>query len=351
MIAGTAVLGAAAWVTHAGPLDPPAGPVTQTYKTLSEIEPRIPVGLTTTPGDSDGTPSLYKITQPGSYYLTGNVTGTSGRIGIEIVASGVTLDLMGYELTGSADALDAVRVTVAGTANVAVINGSVRNWGGDGIDVASAAGVLVNGIRSSGNAGCGIRAGVNAVITGCTARFNGSSGVSDVAGITTLAGCTITDCSVSLNQGDGINTSSGCVVTNCSSQANGDSGITVNSGSSVLGCTVYNNSEDGIIVTGTCVVRGNVSHNNGAVNGSGIWASSSDNRVEDNVCTGADEGIRVTSPGNFIARNTCSGNTINWDVAAGNVCLVVLAGTSGAISGDAGGVTPGSTNPNANYTY
>jgi hypothetical protein len=40
-------------------------------KTLDEVEPRIPIGPDTTPGDSDST---YKITEPGSYYLTDNFT-------------------------------------------------------------------------------------------------------------------------------------------------------------------------------------------------------------------------------------------------------------------------------------
>jgi hypothetical protein len=42
---------------------------------------------------------------------------------------------------------------------------------------------------------------------------------------------------------------------------------------------------------------------------------------------------------------------VNWDIAEGNVCLIVNAATAGAISGDSGGVAPGSTDPNANFTY
>ena len=55
--------------------------------------------------------------------------------------------------------------------------------------------------------------------------------------------------------------------------------------------------------------------------------------------------------GNFIARNTCSGNTTNWDVVAANACLVVSTPANAAILGDNGGVSPGSTDPNANFTY
>jgi hypothetical protein len=39
-------------------------------------------------------------------------------------------------------------------------------------------------------------------------------------------------------------------------------------------------------------------------------------------------------------------------VAIGNVCLVVQASTNSvAISGNAGGTAPGSTDPNANFTF
>jgi hypothetical protein len=71
-------------VSVAGPLSPPGGPVASTYKTLSEVEPRTAVSLANTPGDAD---SLFKITQPGSYYLTGNIVGVAGKHGVEIAAA------------------------------------------------------------------------------------------------------------------------------------------------------------------------------------------------------------------------------------------------------------------------
>ena len=47
-----------------GPLTPPGAPA-PTMKSLDQVEPRIAVNSTNTPGGAD---SLYKITQPGSYY-------------------------------------------------------------------------------------------------------------------------------------------------------------------------------------------------------------------------------------------------------------------------------------------
>src|SRR5690606_25957259 len=57
----------------AGPVNPPAGPVAPTHKTLTEVEPRIAVNAANTPGASG---AMYVISQPGSYYLTGNITST-----------------------------------------------------------------------------------------------------------------------------------------------------------------------------------------------------------------------------------------------------------------------------------
>src|SRR5262245_7050708 len=80
-------LAATAGLLVAGPLTPPACPVASSYKTLAEVEPRVAINAANTPGT--GT-CLFKITAPGSYYLTGNITGASGRHGIEISSSNVT---------------------------------------------------------------------------------------------------------------------------------------------------------------------------------------------------------------------------------------------------------------------
>src|SRR5882724_6913166 len=86
---------ATASLLSAGPLDPPVGAVTSSYKTLTEVEPRTAINATNTPGDAD---SVFKITQPGSYYLTGNVQGVASKHGIEIASSNVSLDLGGFAL-------------------------------------------------------------------------------------------------------------------------------------------------------------------------------------------------------------------------------------------------------------
>src|SRR5262252_4521225 len=86
----------AASVALAGPLNPPPGPVASSYKTLTEVEPRTAINAANTPGDSG---CLFKITQPGSYYLAANVQGVAGKSGIDIASGNVTIDLNGFSLT------------------------------------------------------------------------------------------------------------------------------------------------------------------------------------------------------------------------------------------------------------
>ncbi len=97
LLAGLGGLAAGTFLTagraEAGPLNPPAAPAS-----TPGPEPRIAVNAQNTPGNPD---NLFRITQPGSYYLTGNIIGQSGRNGIQIAADNVTIDLMGFALLGA----------------------------------------------------------------------------------------------------------------------------------------------------------------------------------------------------------------------------------------------------------
>ena len=95
-----AALTLAAAPLTAGNLNPPVGPPSSTMKTLDEVEARIPINQDTAPGQTSYT---HVISEPGSYYLTGNVTvsGGGGIVnGIFISAERVTLDLNGYSIVG-----------------------------------------------------------------------------------------------------------------------------------------------------------------------------------------------------------------------------------------------------------
>ena len=400
---------------YAGPLNPPAGPIASTNKTITEVEPRTAINAANTPGDAD---SLFKITQPGSYYLTGNITGVVGRHGIEIAASGVTIDMMGFDLVGvpAMGAFDGVSVTLGGLTNITVRNGSVRAWGDEGVDLGSFVAVnsAVVDVRASGNAGNCILASAGSTITGCLAHLNTSNGISAATGSTITgcsaynntnngisvnagstitsctaysnggggiscgSGCAISGCAANLNTGSGFLTDSGCsisacsaydntgsgfitffgsTVTNCAARLNSINGFSIGSGSTITGCSAQSNTLDGILVSGESTIRGNRCDSNGvgAGIGAGIHATFGDNLIEGNTCTRADRGIDVDFAGNIIIKNTCSGNsTANWDIVANNVCGPILdrtAPASAAILGNAAVDSTGSTHPNANFSY
>lgn len=285
----------------AGPLTPPAGPVAPT----PGPEPRIAINDTNTPGDAD---SIFKITQPGSYYLTGNITGVAGKHGIEITSSGVSLDLNGFDLLGVSGSLDGVWLATAANGS-AIRNGTVRNWGGSGLNLFGSNDTFVSGIRAIGNGSYGIRG------------------------------------------------SNRTVLRNCVADANAGPGLRVTSGGIIDGCVASYNGEDGIQVGNSSFITANSSifNGTGANGGAGIHATSSDNRIEGNNCIGNDRGIDVDAVGNFIVRNTCSGNTTaNWDIVANNVYGPILdrsTPASAPVTGNIGPGSLGSADPNANFTY
>ena len=121
---------------HAGPIDPPAGPVAPTMKTLEEVEPRIAINQANTPGDSD---SAFKITAAGSYYLPQNyiILGFLNPInGIEIAAGNVTIDLNGFTISGGSNAIDGV-VFNGNPNNVTIKNGTVSSFDNHAINIGS----------------------------------------------------------------------------------------------------------------------------------------------------------------------------------------------------------------------
>jgi len=222
-------------------------------------------------------------------------------------------------------------------------------------------GYTISSCTAYGNGAMGINAEDGGIISECSAYENGSNGISAGAGIISecsayengasgiyaFSGCTISDCAANNNGWIGINTFTGCTISGCSAYENDTSGIAAYYNCTVTDCTVKNNALSGIQLD----EDGHVTRCMADNNLEGIYAYGDNNRIENNNMTDNDWGIRVSAAGNFIVRNTCSDNTLNWDVVAGNVCLVVQATICGAINGDSGGTAPGSTDPNANFTY
>ena len=187
-------------------------------------------------------------------------------------------------------------------------------------------------------------------MTGCTAVSNFGEGIS------VLIASTVTGCTVNLNTGNGISTGDGSTVAGCTARQNTGDGIITSFSSTVTGCTAYGNTGDGIQVSSDCRVTDNMCdrNGNGGGDGAGIHATSSDNRIEGNNCTLADRGIDVDLFGNLIIRNTCAGNTTDWDIVANNVFGPIIdrrAPASAAVLGFSAASSLGSTDPNANFSY
>ncbi len=383
----TASILGAATIVMAGDLIPPAGPVAPTMKALSEVEPRIAINAANTPGDANST---FKITQPGSYYLTGNITGAAGRHGIEIGNNDVTIDLMGHTLRGVGGSLDGVSRDTGFRNSVRIVNGVIRDWGGDGVDLTLGSGFHLEDLRLVANGGngasldqasvivsCvatdnglrGLNAGTHCEIRGCAAYQNGTDGI----GFTNTAA--ITDCVASSNMATGIfgggsgvvsrcvvslNTTIGIrlfdgMISDCNAGGNFGDGIVLLSGGMISDCVSENNGTNGIVAGQRTRIVGNSCQSNGLSNASaGIQVTGSDNVIDSNTCASNGKGIDVDGTGNVIIRNTCTAGVSSYDIVANNrygpIVNVPSLGTA-AVNGDIAPSTMTTTDPLANFSY
>lgn len=360
----------AAGLVVAGPLTPPPGPLASSYKTLSEVEPRTAVNAVNTPGTAS---AIYQITQPGSYYLTGPVTGAPGKSGIVIASSGVTLDLNGFDVLGVEGSADGVRIgsPLAPLRNITVRNGSIRGWGALGLDGAapSASNCVYTDLTSQGNTNAGFFLGEGSVVSACAATENGGPGFFAVeactlsrcsargnsqAGFMLSTGCIAAECTAMNNTTSGfIGVSGGLTLSACSSlynyqkgfyvavtypnpgattctactaSGNGAEGFYSSDGTLFSACNAGGNALDGFSLGSNCTIRGCTAEYNSGAGASGIALRSTGNRAEDNHLIGNRYGLSALQPGNFIARNTARDNiTAPFSIAAGNSAAPVIS--------------------------
>ncbi|MCC6425833.1 MAG: right-handed parallel beta-helix repeat-containing protein [Phycisphaerales bacterium] len=340
-IAGSVL--AAVVISHAGPLDPPAGPVAPTYKTLNEIEPGKPVNLVNTPGDGD---SVFKITAPGRYYLTGDVVGASGKSGIEIEASHVTLDMKGFQIRGSAGSTTGIDGNGTGPGSptsagyITLKNGLITGWGSHGVTANNAGAWIVEEVKFAGNSGTGITVNSGTVFTRCYFYSNG------------LDGCQTSNhvefyyCFGSLNGGHGFAAGSDSAFVNCEAGSNAGSGIVVPLGGRVTGCTTTLNNGHGIVVgDGGSVDNCHVDNNHGGGIMVGKGGNVSRCALNGNGTTTSNHGIfaRLYSAGTVTTANitdciVTSSTGYGIYTAGGTIrgCMVELNGNNGMYMSDRG---------------
>ena len=331
-----------------GSLTPPGAPA-PTMKSLDEIyakigtsDPRTVVNAANTPGDSGNS---FIISQPGSYYLTTNLAGVSGKNGIEIATNNVTLDLNGFVLQGVSGSQNGINFP-GGLTNVTVRNGTVSGWGNIGVCSAygfSAANVVFERLTVSANNNNGIEnLGAGCVVRDCNSQNNSGAGIECGGGI--VSGCTANN-----NSYTGI-TADACIVSGCTANNNGYSGIAINPGT-VSGCFVSQNKYNGIdmyssgseVIGNTCI-----GNNTGNYSGfAGIYIEGSTNRVENNHVTASSyAGILVYSYSgyinNIIIKNSVSGNGANNYVTPNTQIVGPIINTTGTIT---------NSNPWANFSF
>ncbi len=379
-----------------GSLTPPAAP-TPTMKTLDQVEARTPIDATHTPGDGS---NQYIINAAGSYYLTGLMVGISSKNGISVNADDVTIDLNGFAVISVSGLGEGITMPAAHR-NLRIYNGSVRGWGGAGINCSNASNSQFDHLRLSQNFAGGLRCGSGNVLSEISAESNtggeaivtgircilsncSASNNTGPAGIATDASCRLSNCSAANNSvTDGIATGNACTLTHCTAVSN-TSGASTSSGIStgtqsaviactvagtdnsnptgtsstgigirtsskctIIDCTVTSNKGDGILFTANCLVRNNTCQANGVGNGgSGIHTQFNKSRIEGNTSIDNETGYTVESGGNLIIKNSSRGGLAAFTLAPGNSVgdrIDVFNGGAGA------NIT--STNSWANFLY
>jgi parallel beta-helix repeat protein len=381
----------AAGTLFAGPLNPPDGPVASSMKTLVEVEPRTAINATNTPGDAD---SVFRITSPGSYYLTGNVTGVSGKRTIEIASSNVSINLSGFTLFGVVGSLQGISNDGAHS-SILISNGTIKSFPSRGIELTAngiVRGARIERVSFESCGTVGLEGGYDLLIESCVFAKCPS-------GVTGYDGSTVRNSVFAEYDQQGIGLSDGSIVEGCTLRASpGASSVVLFDSGVVRNCTITGGSV-GISSESNCVIEGN--HVRGTTS-HGLWVDAGSRVVRNHVAnaqglgirsdgaftliaentvtgirdgTGTDEairllfsatrnslrnntvansevGIRIDVGGNAIYANELTGNTTHFNVAAGNRVGAIVAGaTSGAINGSSGGAGMGSTDPHANILY
>jgi len=337
MLAGLLGIAALTAAARAGPLNPPAGPISPTAKPLGELEPRTAVNAANTPGDGS---AAFVISQPGSYYLLGDVVVPANKTGIRVDAPDVTLDLNGFRILGNNTAGTTGVTAISGLAtNLTIRNGtieSMNNYGvaiiGDGpyriTDVTVRSnrgyGVLTSGpgrverVAAIENAAgvasspAGMFLGSDTSVTGCVAASNNGKGIA------TGGNALIMDCVAYTNSADGISAGPTAVVVGCESSHNGGAGLSLQHSGVVDSCAARQNAGAGIIASfGSVVRRSHAVDNSGS--GISVWEGC---LVAGCVSQGNTGDGFVLNTGGVIRGCTATSNTaagINTGAAVGSV--------------------------------
>jgi hypothetical protein len=344
-----ALLTSAANIFAQGFLTPPPGAPAPTMKTLDQVEPRTIINATNTPGDAN---NMFIISSSGSYYLTGNVTGVSGKNGILITAYNITVDLNGFSLAGVTGSLAGISLPSGFGFDYTVRNGIIHEWGGAGIDLSNTWNSLIEDLLVYANGGAGIKMGDSCKLRDCVSRSNTLYGIvagtnslvshcaasgNGVGGISVGTGSTIAGCAASGNVGGsggtgvGILTGNGCTVGDSTASYNTAAyGIQANPGSTITHCTASNNTSAqaisaGILAAGStvigCTAANNTNTNSAShTTGMGIYVNGPNSTIRNcNLFGNKGDGINVSAGNCIVADNQCNNNGVDGIFASNSL--------------------------------
>jgi len=227
----------------------------------------------------------YTISAPGSYYLGSNLSYAGGD-GITVNSDDVTLDLMGFTITGTGNVNNGIRMN--GRNNVEIRNGTLSGWFCGIRDNSSGVGHRVTNVRAEGNINGICLMGSGHLIQGCRATAAGTAGYGLLIG----------------SQG----TISGCQTSNFSVY-----GIYIFEYGTISGNVVIGpgnvGSDGGIFAGAASLVMGNEVTNAGT----GIYCNEAASVIGNTVSTSAGQiGIRVSTQPTVLDQNTSLGGGTHY---------------------------------------
>jgi len=319
----------------------------------------------------------FTINESGSYYFTGNIVhADSATHAVTISADNVTLDLMGFTLTGSGkNSGNRSGIYAANRSYVSIKNGKIKSFGLSGISIGSilnvgGGSISINRIMSSDNGGSGIALFVTSSrIENCFVQSNGDSGINTsgsstiknnvstdngtdssfpevigIAGIYVDGRSYLTGNVVNNNFSIGIGTRENSLLVNNSVYLNAGTGIRASAGI-ILNNQVLNNAGTGIR-TGPSVLDGNsvVENNTGNSTNNGGIVVFSDSRVTNNqVSNNSSNAIVVNGSDTLIESNYINDSTVGIDFnETGNAWRNnTFSGVSASVNGSTGNTNGG----------
>ena len=235
----------------------------------------------------------YKITQPGTYKLSGNlVVPDADTTAILVTADNVTIDLNGLSISGPTVCTyirptTPVACTPTGSGfgitssayNTTVLNGNIHGMGFAGVSLGGRP--RIEKIRADSNGSFGISMGFGGLILSCDATLNGGDGIqagygevngntaqfNGGNGISLRQDAVVMNNRANNNQGSGIAhlvlvpspSGAGTVFSGNSATFNNSTGITALCPSLITNNSAFGNPGDNIFTSGSgCVVTNNV---------------------------------------------------------------------------------------------